>query len=284
VTGVAERLINADRGSLGVREEISPGDDMYQGAWNHYFNVGVDALHAIGLALMAARKTGVDRILDLPCGHGRVLRSLRAAFPDARITACDIERRGVDFCAATFDAEPVYSQKDPDEIELDGEYDLIWCGSLLTHLNFDYWGKFLALFRRSLAPDGVLVFTTAGRHAGVILRSALPLFDRVHAAQAGGEDAGPEYEELVLNRSLSSYNLERDRVERLLGEYDRQGFGYVDYQGQVDYGISLASPSHVFEQLEQLDDTRLILFTERGWDNHQDVTACKQAVDTSPFS
>ena len=60
----------------------------------------------------------VKRILDLPCGHGRVLRYLSAAFPEAEITACDIMREGVDFCASTFGAIPVYSQDDPQQIPL----------------------------------------------------------------------------------------------------------------------------------------------------------------------
>ena len=42
----------------------------------------------------------VARLLDLPCGHGRVMRYLRAAFPRAEITGCDLLRDGVDHCAA----------------------------------------------------------------------------------------------------------------------------------------------------------------------------------------
>jgi hypothetical protein len=55
---------------------ISPKDEMYEGSTSHYFAAGRSALHAIDVALSAAGKKrgGVKRILDLPCGHGRVCR------------------------------------------------------------------------------------------------------------------------------------------------------------------------------------------------------------------
>ena len=54
-------------------------------------------------------KTEVRKILDLPCGYGRVLRMIHAAFPRATIHACNLNKDAVDFCAATFGAIPVYS-------------------------------------------------------------------------------------------------------------------------------------------------------------------------------
>src|SRR5437870_5495298 len=92
-------------------------------ALSHYLESGRAALTAAG-------KTDVRRILDLPCGHGRVLRVLKAAFPGAALTACDIDRDGVDFCASRFGAEPVYSVEDPGRIPVRGPFDLIWVGSL----------------------------------------------------------------------------------------------------------------------------------------------------------
>lgn len=66
----------------------------------------------------------MTRILDLPSGAGRVLRALRAGFPDASIVACDLMRDGVDFCAREFGAIPVYAAADvgsgtgPDRFDL----------------------------------------------------------------------------------------------------------------------------------------------------------------------
>ena len=96
----------------------------------------------------------------MPCGHGRVLRTLRAAYPQAEIVACDIDTDGVDFCAKTFDAIPVYSKENPEEIDLRRKFDLIWVGSLFTHIRDERWPEFLSFFSRVLAPGCVLIFTT----------------------------------------------------------------------------------------------------------------------------
>src|SRR3954467_990164 len=133
--------------SEGVISAIAPGDGMYLGDNRTYFRVGYSALRSIRLALALADKPDVANILDMACGHGRVLRMLKADFPRARLTACDINRGGVDFCAETFGATPVYSAERPEEIRLPGSFDLIWCGSLFTHFDRDRWPGFLDLLQ-----------------------------------------------------------------------------------------------------------------------------------------
>jgi SAM-dependent methyltransferase len=142
---------------------ISPRDLMWKHDPEHYFRFGETAVKLIRLALASTERTTFRRILDMPCGHGRVLRSLKAEFPRAELTACDIDREAVDFCAETFGAKPVYSSENPDDLEL-GDFDLIWCGSLVTHLKD--WDSVLRLFERSLVHRGILVLTTAGRSYG----------------------------------------------------------------------------------------------------------------------
>src|SRR5260370_28242185 len=118
-----------------------------------YFSVGWSALRCINISLMAAgtEPASVGTILDLPCGHGRVQRYLREAFQNADITACDLLHDGVDYCAKTFGARPLYSDENPANIAIEANsFDLIWVGSLLTHLRADRWRDFLGLFERSL--------------------------------------------------------------------------------------------------------------------------------------
>lgn len=86
---------------------------MYRvGNDEHYFRVGLSALECIESALHIAKKSTDDikSILDLPCGYGRVLRTLKAAFPGATVTACDISKDGVDFCKNILGAKPLYSK------------------------------------------------------------------------------------------------------------------------------------------------------------------------------
>lgn len=228
---------------------ISPGDSMFcrefgnDTAWQHYCESGRTALRGIRAALLLAEREpqSIRRILDLPCGHGRILRVLKAAFPEAKITGCDIDRAGVDFCASTLGAEPVYSVPEPEKIPVQGPFDLIWVGSLLTHLDADRWPRFLKRFREWLSPGGVCVFTTHG--VGAV-----------------------EY----IETGQSTYGIAN--AKDLLRGYRKSGFDYRPYAKQ-DYGVSLSSVAWVAAQVAALQRTRLLLFAERGWHDHQDLVA-----------
>jgi SAM-dependent methyltransferase len=239
-------------------DEISPNDWMYRNearskdsdkATRNYFHQGVDALRCIRLAMLAARKTTATNILDFACGHGRVLRMLKAEFPQAKLTASDIEADAVDFCARVLGATPVYSRDDPAEVHIGDTFDLIWCGSLLTHHGAARWRQFLALFESLLRPSGLLVFTTAGRAVA----------ERV-------------------NTRTKTYGLAEDQIERLLAHYEGDGFGYEEYRthrGYVSsYGISLSSPAWVWARLEERTDLHLVVHVEQAWSMSQDMFAC----------
>jgi SAM-dependent methyltransferase len=229
----------------GVVTEISPQDEMYRGPPERYFEAGRSALRSIKLGLLAAGMESPRKVLDLPCGHGRVLRVLKVAFPDAALTACDINRDGVDFCARMFGATPIYSSLAAEDVEIDDRFDLVWSGSLLTHLDLDRWHGFFELLTRCVEPGGLLVFTAFGRWPAERLRQ----------------------------RSFA-YSLTEQKVETILRDFDAHGFGYVDYPGQTLSGMSLTVPSWIFGQLETRPELRIVSYMERGWSDHQDVVVC----------
>jgi cyclopropane fatty-acyl-phospholipid synthase-like methyltransferase len=231
--------------SPSLIQEIDPKDEMFAGNTESYFSVGRSALANVNAALRMVGRDTCSSILDLPCGHGRVMRHFRAAFPNARITACDLNTAGVDYCAATFGATPVHSRKRIHEVTIPGTFDLIWCGSLLTHLEEPLWGQFLSYFTGHLATDGVLLFTTHGRLSVKWIRE-----------------------------NIHTYGIEPKRLSRLLSDYNSKGFSYAPYPNSPDYGISLSSMSWVLDQIQQYANVRVIHLNEAGWDNHQDVYAC----------
>lgn len=233
----------------GVSREIAAGDEMYSGNEAHYLDTGESALHCIQTALFAARRprSSIKTILDLPCGHGRVMRFLKKNFPEAQLTACDLNADGVSYCANTFGADPVISHVDPREIPLNGPFDLIWCGSLLTHLSKGNCAAFIERFEHLLRPDGITVFTTHGRHCALELKS-------------GKNRCG----------------LNDQQISRVLDEYEATGFGFVEYESQPAYGISLSQPSFVFSSFVQPANWQLLGFHENGWDRRQDVTCLKK--------
>jgi SAM-dependent methyltransferase len=242
--------------AASVIQTIGAGDEMFTGDQTHYFGVGKSALHGIETALLATGKprNSIRNILDLPCGHGRVMRFFKAAFPQAQITACDLNKGAVDFCAQTFAAQPVYSNVDVNRIPLHGKYDLIWSGSLLTHLRPEACAEFIRLFNTLVNPGGVIAFTLHGR-----------------------------WVERSLATNRYTYGLKSADVTALLKEYYETGFGYADYPGAAGYGISVSSPAYVLSQLIALPDLKLISYHEKGWDNHQDIVCLQKLALNEPM-
>ena len=183
----------------GISERIAADDVMFQGREKHYRNVGQSAWRCLTAAMLTAGVDTPRRILDLPCGHGRVLRVLKRAFPEAALTACDLDQSGVDFCAEEFAATPVYSHQDMAQVQFDEPFDLIWCGSLVTHLDQQGWLQTFQLFLRSLQPNGLAVITFHGRWVAYLMQQG------------------------------RNYQLSDDSRQRVLADYARTGFGYADY-------------------------------------------------------
>ena len=223
-----------------------PGDQMYAYDPLVYFDAGARALHHVEVALLAAGREGADSILDFASGAGRVTRYLRAAFPRASVTACDVYPEGPDFCARHFGAHALQSCHDLSQLEIGGPYDLIWVGSLFTHVGEDDWNCLLTRFEDSLGEGGVLVFTTYGRAVADLLRS-------------GG----------------MTLNLTPDHVAQIVSDFDRDGFGFfADFEPEHRHGDSLASAPWVTARLEQFPSLRLLLYSEDAW-LHQDVIAVR---------
>jgi SAM-dependent methyltransferase len=240
------RPVDHRRWLLPFVREISDRDEMVATATpRQYYHLGFAALDSIDRALRAADfGRSPKTVLDFACGHGRVLRMLVAAFPEADFTACDLNRDGVEFCRRIFGATPVLGHELAEQMQLPDRYELIWVGSLFTHLDAPRWNSFLALLAQHLEPGGVLVFTTHGRGSIEELR--------------------------VGERSFSI-----DDAAELLSSCDRDGFGYQNYVGHDNFGISLSRPWWVCSELERHQALELVCYTEGGWNGRQDVVACR---------
>jgi methyltransferase family protein len=230
---------------LDVIREILPKDPMYGFDPASYFQIGQEGLACIRLALLAAGAGSPSRILDFASGAGRIMRYLRAAFPDASLTACDYHLNQAEFCERTFGAKAVAGNEDPAKVELEGPFDLIWCGSHFGHIDGHRWAGFLKLFESVASPGGLVIFTTFGRHIVDLLRT-----------------------------EQTRLNLTKADAEQVLRDYDASGFGFQTTRFDGD---CVASPAWVCRQLEQAPGLELLLFTEGGWAD-QDLVACVRAA------
>jgi SAM-dependent methyltransferase len=209
----------------------------------HYLSDALSAIENIEASLAAAGRSWheIASCLDLPSGYGRVTRHLVRRIDRSRVTACDIDPQAVRFCAAEFGVEALRSRSDLRQVSFPRSYDLIFVGSLLTHLTPDEGLRMLEALVPLLNPEGQLIFTTQGA-------SCLE-----HLSWYGEHFAAAE----------ASFRQQ-------IGE---SGTAYVPYPGQPAYGITLhASDKLAGDITARLGDrVSLLRFAERGWDRHQDV-------------
>ena len=122
-------------------------------------------------------------------------------------------------------------------------FDLIWVGSLLTHLDSGLWFDFLDVFRSCLRRGGLLVFTAHGL--------------------------------ATYRKNLEVYRKDSRSFVTLLHDYNRKGFGYEMYGGSNEYyGNSLSSPAWVLTQIARVGGLRTVHLSEMSLDNYQDCYAC----------
>jgi SAM-dependent methyltransferase len=230
-----------------VSDAMHPRDGMLNDNITHYLSCGRDALLNIALA-QASAKVGVPtRILDFACGFGRVARHLRAAYPDAEITFSDAMPDASAFCAESFRGIDRPVSKDLAGYAPGGPFDLIWVGSLFTHLTEAASARLLDRLYGLLAKGGLLVFTSHGR-------------------------------ELRRRRALGKwpYNISASQFDDMIAQADASGYGFVGYDSDREYGISLAELAWWSRALDRLAGSELVLVRERGWDRHQDVLAIQR--------
>src|SRR5882724_4284591 len=225
-----------------VSSEIHPNDGMYQGDGRHYFSVGLSAIGCLDQALAATNLTDIKTALDMPCGYGRVLRFLVHRFPQTKFIACDLDRDGVNYCASTFGSEAAYSLPELDQLSLSSQFDLIWCGSLITHLDHAKIPALLKFFSRHLSRGGLVVFTAAGNR--VVERMCNRAFD---------------------------YGIAEEKIPLICADYEKSGYGYTDYPYIAGYGISLTSSDWIRGQVRHAGGLKEVFFQPHAWDNHQDV-------------
>jgi trans-aconitate methyltransferase len=240
---VAEIHLNVER--CGVSTSIAPDDVMYNSGKDWYYATGSSALRVILSGLANSRLEAVSSILDLPCGHGRVSRYLRAAFPKACLHVSDLDPQGVAFCSRTFEASPIYSKPELTDVQFPQKYDVIWVGSLFTHVNEARTKRWLKYLCEQLNPDGILVASFHGYWSIEMHRTYYPM-------------------------------IEDEKFAEIMSGFDKDGWGYADYPSQANYGISVCKPSKLMKIAGTIPRCRVISYIERGWaDNHDIVSIAR---------
>jgi SAM-dependent methyltransferase len=209
----------------------------------HYVSDARSAMENLEASLAAVGRTwdDVTACLDLPSGYGRVTRLLAERLGPERVTACDVDRQGVRFCVEELGVAGIVADPDPARTRFPRRYDLVFVGSLLTHLGEGATSAMLRSIVTTLAADGLLVFTTQGE-------SCLDHLDWYGESFAR-------------------------RAEWYRAEVAQVGHAFQPYPGRRDYGVAIHGRAYVERLMTRLFAGRLrcVRFAERGWDRHQDV-------------
>lgn len=242
--GLTHRMLT-DYMAGEVSDVMSPGETMLG---DNYLWVGESAAEVIMSSVACSELTEVKTVLDLPCGHGRVLRHLVKLFPRAAFDVCDLDLDGARFCSREFGATIVPAKLDLTAVEFPTRYDLIWVGSLFTHLPEATVQRYLEHLAEQLTPTGIIVATFHGRWSER-MQTLIPYTDdeRWSAVQRG---------------------------------FDRWGYGYADYAPGLGhdfvpgtYGISAVRPDYLIQMVQRVPGVRVFHYQEKAWGENHDVLA-----------
>jgi SAM-dependent methyltransferase len=227
-------------------------------AINGYNRIGLSAYQLVEEAISLTNRTVDDyeEFLDYGCGYGRVTRFFVQNLEPHKISVFDVDPGAVSFCANEFGVKPIYlnDRWNFKSVNFDS-FDVIWVGSVFTHLSEKFTKQTLQLLFNILNPNGILVFTTHGDRT----------FTRLQEGYYG------------------------ERFQRLSDEiieqYTNRGFSFIPYEYQEvdflpfhfrrakDFGMTWMSDKYVNDFIRKIngEDAKLLEYKPLGWDSHQDV-------------
>ena len=180
--------------SRSVDSTLSPTETM-NNEW--CFQVGRSAVDNILIAMASSRLQSVRKVLDIPCGHGRVLRHLVCLFRGQKFTLAISIKLGWTFAPRLL-AQSLSTRKKLTLVDFGTQYDLIWVGSLFTHTNREATRRWAAHLAKFLSPHGIVVATLHGRWCRNLVDKVSPY-------------------------------IAEERWQAILRDYSTFGYGYRDY-------------------------------------------------------
>ena len=101
----------------------------------------------------------LNSVMDFASGYGRLTRILLQKLPGDRIWVSDIYKDAMAWQRAALGVNTVESSPSPEQFEHDGKHDIVFVGSLFSHLPADLFHAWLQRLYRLVADGGVLAFS-----------------------------------------------------------------------------------------------------------------------------
>jgi len=209
-------------GAARLATRIHPADEMYRyemlaphrtprAASILYFAAGGQILHAVEQIARwrFGALAGVRSLLDFASGYGRTTRHLARFLDPARITVAEIEPDAVRFQTETFGVRGIVSATRPEDLRIEGQFDVVLAASFFSHLPALRFEQWLGRLYAATAPGGVLIFSVHGmdllpgleidRVSGIVFQPVSET-TRLDGAEYGTSYVTPEFVRAVAER------------------------------------------------------------------------------------
>jgi len=167
-----------------------------------YFRQGAEISTSVEQILAWRRRAGrsTAKVLDFASGHGRVTRFLLRHHPANHIWVSDIASEAVAFQKRTFSVDGFISCSNPADLRCALTFDVIFVGSLFTHLPAERFRQWLRTLFGLLEPDGVIAFSVHGEE---LSRDGMPESGLLFAPRSESRRLNPEeYGRTVVTESF----------------------------------------------------------------------------------
>jgi SAM-dependent methyltransferase len=230
---------NALASRLGVSDALHEEDHILRYVMNRsgeaglddYFLNGAEDASRVRRLIHELKIGGQPKVLEFASGFGRVTRHLLPSLHN--LQCCDIHPAAVAFLADSLGVTAVLSSANPAELQIDGDFDLVFALSLFSHLPDSLFGSWLGALARLVRPGGYVMFTTHGEHAA---RSDVTLGKLLEPAKGFGFARGSDQ---------------------------------PDLDGSI-YGTMVCSPSYVIAAIYRNTTARIVSFLPGEWWGFQD--------------
>lgn len=173
---LAVRYLELNRDISGADRTIHADDEMFrfiaaqstpETAALKYFRSGFQAFRSVEHVLQTCNRplSSVSRFLDFACGWGRVTRFFCNALGPHRVWASDIEASAIAFVGRQFRTNTFQSSRSAHLLAATGQFDVVYVGSLFSHLSRDRFEDWISSLWSLVAHEGILLFTTHGARA-----------------------------------------------------------------------------------------------------------------------
>lgn len=196
-----QRMRDEDRGlAAGDRQRIPPAELRFKvagpGTIEQFLQGGEAMAASVDAALARVGRSlaaGGD-FLDFGCGSGRLLAAFERRYPALCVSGCDVDAAAIAWCRGRFPAMRFKTTTEwPPCDGAAASFDIVWCGSVFTHIDESHQDAWLQELRRLLRSNGALLASVHGRRSW---EKWLPVWGRSKLTRDGffflesGVDAG----------------------------------------------------------------------------------------------